>query len=467
MSTVERGRDKSRLRGRRARLRPRGPLAGGGRGGKSRPTPSSTSVTCSRTGDANSVVGPANVYPATIEVPAYPALITKVTATVIDLGSGEPEDIDMALVGPDGTTVMLMSDACGKGGLQDDNWTFDDEAPTFLSRLGCGSGEDASFKPTNYFEEATPDDMVVDGVGPAGPFHKLARRIRRPDPRRPLEALRARRQRTGGRLRDRRLVAHHRRRRAEPAARTARDDDADARDRRRPRHHHPGGHRRATPAGGSDERTGRRAAALAKCKKKSPGKPRRRCRAHAHNCRSERSVRRAGRRRELRPRGDVELAIGVGEVHLDRPQGDEELLADLAVGRPGCRRRGDPLLGRGQRLRPERARRRGLPPATRSSSPSLASSRWAPQRWAISVASRSRSRPSLRRFARRNAAPARPGSAPSRPAMGRPRGAPPSDGAARSPPRRRAAHRVPAARRLGPRPRDPALRPRPSSETFL
>jgi hypothetical protein len=230
-------------------------------------------------GNANSLVGPANVYPATIEVPPYPALITKVTATVIDLGSGEPEDIDMALVGPDGTTVMLMSDACGKGGLQGDNWTFDDEAPTFLSRLGCGRGEDASFKPTNYFEEATPDNMVVGGVGPGGPFHNSLEEFDGLIP--------------GGLwklyvLDDSEQVVGF------GIAAWSLTIDVDALDLP------PEPPATTPPASGvgpvttappvtvappppaaAPKRTGRRAAALTKCKKKSPGKPRRRCRAHA------------------------------------------------------------------------------------------------------------------------------------------------------------------------------------------
>ena len=41
----------------------------------------------------------------------------------------------------------------------------------------------------------------------------------------------------------------------------------------------------------------------------------------------------AERARELAPRADAELAVGVGEVDLDRLRGDEERLRDVAVGR--------------------------------------------------------------------------------------------------------------------------------------
>jgi hypothetical protein len=127
-------------------------------------------------GDANATVGVATLYPDTIEVPSYPGTITKVTATILDLSSGRPEDIDMALVSPDGTAVMLMSDACGNESqhLGGDDWTFDDDASIFLSRIGCRPGELASFKPTNYFEEEHPDELEVLGVGPSEPHNELA-----------------------------------------------------------------------------------------------------------------------------------------------------------------------------------------------------------------------------------------------------------------------------------------------------
>jgi hypothetical protein len=120
-------------------------------------------------GDANATIGPAIEYPSTIQVPFVPGLITKVTATLYGFGSGEPEDADIALVGPDGTTVMLMSDACGTGPLENDRWTFDDEAPVPLSHAACSTNQVASFKPSDFTDPGLPDDMAVQG-GPAGPY---------------------------------------------------------------------------------------------------------------------------------------------------------------------------------------------------------------------------------------------------------------------------------------------------------
>jgi hypothetical protein len=123
-------------------------------------------------GDANGLFGPAAHYPSTIAVSGVPGTVTKVTATVIGLGSSSPDDIDMALVGPDGAQVMLMSDACGlnPSGLSELTLTFDDAAPSFLSDNGpCGPGQVETAKPTNY-ENPELDDFSKEGGGPPPPY---------------------------------------------------------------------------------------------------------------------------------------------------------------------------------------------------------------------------------------------------------------------------------------------------------
>ncbi len=115
--------------------------------------------------------GPANEYPSTIPVTGVPGTVTNVTVTLIGLSSASPDDIDAVIVGPNGQQIMLMSDACGinPNELEDDNWTFDDSASTFLSDGGpCGDFEDESFKPTNY-ENPDDDNLTAEG-GPAGPY---------------------------------------------------------------------------------------------------------------------------------------------------------------------------------------------------------------------------------------------------------------------------------------------------------
>jgi hypothetical protein len=123
------------------------------------------------TGDANGLIGPAPHYPSTIAVSGVAGTVTKVTATVIGLGSASPDDIDMALVGPDGAQVMLMSDACGQNPstLSEATWTFDDAAPSFLSDNGPCTGQVGTFKPSNY-ENPELDDLSKEAGGPPPPY---------------------------------------------------------------------------------------------------------------------------------------------------------------------------------------------------------------------------------------------------------------------------------------------------------
>jgi hypothetical protein len=115
--------------------------------------------------------GPANKYPSSIAVSGVAGTVTKATVTLIGYSSTSPDDADAVIVGPNGQKVMLLSDACGvnPSTLEDENWTFDDSASTFISDNGpCGSFQDASFKPTNY-ENPDLDDLTPGG-GPAGPY---------------------------------------------------------------------------------------------------------------------------------------------------------------------------------------------------------------------------------------------------------------------------------------------------------
>ncbi len=116
--------------------------------------------------------GPANPYPSTITVSGVPGTLTKATVTVIGLDSGSGDDIDMAMTGPNGKTVMLMSDVCGvnPNTLLNEDWTFDDAAPTFLSDNGpCAPNQTASFKPSNPGDPGL-DDLSAPPLGaPNGP----------------------------------------------------------------------------------------------------------------------------------------------------------------------------------------------------------------------------------------------------------------------------------------------------------
>jgi hypothetical protein len=124
------------------------------------------------TGDANGLFGPASHYPSTIVVSGVAGTVTNVTATVVGLSSASGDDIDMALVGPNEEQVMLMSDACGvnPNTLSEKTWTFDDAAQEFLSDPGsCPAAQVASFKPSNY-ENPELDSLSKEGGGPPPPY---------------------------------------------------------------------------------------------------------------------------------------------------------------------------------------------------------------------------------------------------------------------------------------------------------
>jgi len=114
--------------------------------------------------------GPSTRYPSTISVSGLDGTVSRVTVTVFIAGSGSPDDIDMAVVGPNGQQVMLMSDSCGVNPetLNDATWTFDDAAPTFVSNGGPCPNFPQTYKPSNY-EDPALDNLGVSG-GPAPPY---------------------------------------------------------------------------------------------------------------------------------------------------------------------------------------------------------------------------------------------------------------------------------------------------------
>jgi hypothetical protein len=117
-------------------------------------------------GENGGLVGPANTYPAVVNVSGVGGTVTKVTLTVIDLNGSE--DLDMALVGPNGAKVMLLSDTCTTKSPEHATWTFEDAALFPVSEFSCPLNATGSVKPSDYGNPAL--DSFVVGGGPAGPF---------------------------------------------------------------------------------------------------------------------------------------------------------------------------------------------------------------------------------------------------------------------------------------------------------
>jgi large repetitive protein len=88
-------------------------------------------------------------YPSVIAVSGLTGDVISARATLHAISYPIPEDLDVMLVGPDGSKTLLMSDACLAGTLSGATFTFDDAASAALPNASC-VGLAGSFKPTNY-----------------------------------------------------------------------------------------------------------------------------------------------------------------------------------------------------------------------------------------------------------------------------------------------------------------------------
>jgi subtilisin-like proprotein convertase family protein len=108
----------------------------------------------------------ANPYPSNIAVSGLSGMVTKVTATLSSLTHSAPCDIDALLVGPGGNSTILMSDAGGcNPGVSGVTLTFDDAASASLTCGFAPSPSSGSFKPTDCAPAET-----FPGPAPAGPY---------------------------------------------------------------------------------------------------------------------------------------------------------------------------------------------------------------------------------------------------------------------------------------------------------
>ncbi|WP_169090849.1 proprotein convertase P-domain-containing protein [Paenibacillus sp. PL91] len=124
--------------------------------------------------------GESNPYPSTIGVTGMTGAIAKVTVTLFNLSHAFPDDIDILLVHPNGTTnTILMSDAGGSSNITNVTLTFDDSAASFIP--DSGPVVSGTFKPTNYEAienlpaPAPPSSPFVGlsnfiGLAPNGPW---------------------------------------------------------------------------------------------------------------------------------------------------------------------------------------------------------------------------------------------------------------------------------------------------------
>ncbi len=111
---------------------------------------------------AGSWWGASNPYPATIAVSGRTGVITDLNVSLISLSHTWPDDLEVLLVSPRGTTALLMSDACGSFDFVGANLTFDDSVPMILAGAGpCYSG---TYRLSAY------DFTSFSAPAPAGPY---------------------------------------------------------------------------------------------------------------------------------------------------------------------------------------------------------------------------------------------------------------------------------------------------------
>ena len=111
--------------------------------------------------------GPARPYPAVENPSTIPTGdITDVNVALSGLTHTFPADLDVLIVSPEGTAVLLASDTCGSTDITNRTWTFDDEAPADLpivSNPSCDA--DQTVRPTNNGAGDT-----FSAPAPAGPY---------------------------------------------------------------------------------------------------------------------------------------------------------------------------------------------------------------------------------------------------------------------------------------------------------
>jgi subtilisin-like proprotein convertase family protein len=105
-------------------------------------------------------IAPATPYPSTINVSGVTGKVTKVTVFLDNFSHSFPGDVDIALIGPGGQRLLLMSDLGGGTDAVNADLTFDDAGAAFGAAIVTGT-----FKPAN---SATAD--VFPAPGPAGTF---------------------------------------------------------------------------------------------------------------------------------------------------------------------------------------------------------------------------------------------------------------------------------------------------------
>src|ERR1051325_10168587 len=119
------------------------------------------------TGTGNATGAPAAPYPSTVSLSGVSGRIVGVTARLRGFSHNWPTDVDVLLVGPNGTNIVLMSDAGGSNAVANVTLTFSAAAANSVAATTLTSG---TYLPTNY----SPPDSFPSPAPPqqsAGNFN--------------------------------------------------------------------------------------------------------------------------------------------------------------------------------------------------------------------------------------------------------------------------------------------------------
>ena len=123
-------------------------------------------------------MGTGTPYPATINVSGVTGRVNQATVTLNGLTHSFPHDIDVVLVSPAGTNVLVMSHTGGGHAVTNINLTFDDAATATLPNYDpITSG---TYKPSNY-----EGPVALPGTAPYQvlPVCSLGLRLEQPERR--------------------------------------------------------------------------------------------------------------------------------------------------------------------------------------------------------------------------------------------------------------------------------------------
>ncbi len=115
----------------------------------------------------SSIIGTAAPYPSTLAVSGVSGPVNGLTVTLFNMTHAFPDDLDILLVGPQGQSVMLMSDAGGGNptALNNATLTFDAAAAAFIpdaTQITSGT-----YKPANYLTQTDPFPAPAPQIAPA------------------------------------------------------------------------------------------------------------------------------------------------------------------------------------------------------------------------------------------------------------------------------------------------------------